>query len=83
MQQSVSSKPEKTDELVRRGPDVVFHRDVFLQVVPPDAPPGLPLDFDDDWCRARVIDSHPPNGRQPWRVGICGERNRPQNFSRF
>ena len=62
MQQSVSGKPEKTVDLVRIGPDVVFHRDVFLSVtpprgsppaadrsrrVPPDEQPGLSLDFDD------------------------------------
>jgi hypothetical protein len=55
--------PEKMDELVRIGPDVVFHRDVFLPVVPsprsrpaadqsrrvpPDAQPGWRLDFDDE-----------------------------------
>ena len=63
MQQSVSGKPEKADDLVRIGADVVFHRDVFLPVAPPpgntlaatqsrrrppDAQPGLSLDFDDE-----------------------------------
>ncbi|RZF27672.1 hypothetical protein EVC45_21960 [Paraburkholderia sp. UYCP14C] len=35
MQQSVSGRPEKTDELVRMSPGVVFHRDVLLPAKPP------------------------------------------------
>ncbi|KPD18432.1 hypothetical protein ADM96_11865 [Burkholderia sp. ST111] len=35
MQQSVSGRPEKTDELVRMGPGVVFHRHVLLPAKPP------------------------------------------------
>ncbi|SDF77953.1 hypothetical protein SAMN05216466_10149 [Paraburkholderia phenazinium] len=35
MQQSVSGRPEKTDELVRVGPGVAFHRDVLLPAKPP------------------------------------------------
>jgi len=33
MQQSVSGNPQKTGDLVRICPDVVFHRDVFLPTV--------------------------------------------------
>ncbi|MFM0465114.1 hypothetical protein PQR34_45170 [Paraburkholderia sediminicola] len=63
MPQSVNGNLEKQDDLVRIGPNAVFHRDVFLPVVPPpgntpaatqsrrrppDAQPGLSLDFDDE-----------------------------------
>ncbi|WP_454875367.1 hypothetical protein [Paraburkholderia xenovorans] len=61
MQQSPDAERDKINDLVRIGPDVVFHRDVLLPVAPPASgkrateqirrasssiQPGLQLDFD-------------------------------------
>ncbi|CAB3731663.1 hypothetical protein LMG22037_05630 [Paraburkholderia phenoliruptrix] len=61
MQHSRDAERDKIDHLVRIGPDVVFHRDVFFPVAPPansqrateqirraslSIQPGLPLHFD-------------------------------------
>jgi hypothetical protein len=62
MPQSVNGKLDRQDGLVRIGPNALFHRNVFLPVVPspgggritdqrrrvpPDAQAGLPLDVDE------------------------------------